>query len=76
MYSGAVYPGMRDPSLFLDYLITLVNVNFKFIVYVPCSKIFEDYQKMLGDKLEIRKVHWKGKINKNSEYYGFSYKYK
>ena len=55
LFSGAIYPGMRDPSKFLDYLSTLVDVDFKFIVYVPGNKIFEDYQEKLGDKLEIRR---------------------
>ena len=31
-YSGAVYPNMRDPRQFLEYL-TKVDYDFKFIVY-------------------------------------------
>ena len=53
IYSGVVYPGMRDPRLFLEYLCTL-DFDFKFLVYAPNRDIFEDYQDRLGKKLEIR----------------------
>lgn len=52
-YSGAVYPNMRDPRRFLQYLTT-VDYNFKFIVYVPSDNVFGDFKEVLGDKLEIR----------------------
>ena len=52
LYSGVVYPKMRDPRLFLEYL-SIVDYNFKFIVYVPTESIFRDFKEKLGDKLEI-----------------------
>lgn len=51
-YSGAVYPKMRDPRKFLEYL-SVVDFDFKFIVYVPSESIFGDYKEKLGEKLEI-----------------------
>lgn len=52
-YSGMIYPGNRDPSLFLDYLCTLKDLNFKFIVFTRNRLIFEKYKYSLCDKLEI-----------------------
>lgn len=52
LYAGAVYPGMRDPSEFLEYLVTL-NTDFRFIVYSD-SDIFKRYKDLLRSKLEIR----------------------
>lgn len=54
LYSGAVYPGMRDPTNFLEYLCT-VKTNFRFIVYAPNDNIFCNYFKQLGDKIEVRR---------------------
>lgn len=54
VYSGVVYPGMRDPSKFLEYLCT-IKQDFKLIVYAPSDHIFGDYQNRLGNKLEIRR---------------------
>lgn len=53
-YSGAVYPNMRDPRKFLEYLTT-VNFDFKFIVYVPSDTIFGEFKESLGNKLEIHR---------------------
>lgn len=53
-YSGAVYPNMRDPRRFLEYL-TQVNFDFKFMVYVPSDTIFGEFKEILGDKLEIHR---------------------
>lgn len=53
-YSGAVYPDMRDPRKFLEYLSTQ-DYDFKFIVYVPSEAVFGEFKDLLGDKLEIRK---------------------
>ena len=53
LYSGVVYPGMRDPSIFLEYLCK-IQQNFKLIVYVPDDAIFGEFKERLGDKLEIR----------------------
>lgn len=53
LYSGVVYPGMRDPSQFLEYLCT-IKQNFKLIVYAPNDAIFGEFKKRLGEKLEIK----------------------
>lgn len=52
LYSGAVYPNMRDPRHFMEFLTT-VDYDFKFIVYVPSDKIFGYFKEKLGNKLEI-----------------------
>lgn len=52
-YSGAVYPNVRDPRPLLDFLVKL-KTDFKFIVYAPSGALFDSYQSLLGDKLEIR----------------------
>lgn len=54
LYSGAVYPNMRDPRSFLEYLSTL-DCDFKFIVYAPSDSVFGDFKKALGPKLEINR---------------------
>lgn len=53
-YSGAVYPNMRDPKKFLEYL-SKVEYDFRFVVYVPSDKVFGDFKDVLGDKLEIHR---------------------
>lgn len=53
-YSGAVYPNMRDPRKFLQYLTT-VDYDFKFIVYAPSDNVFGDFKDSLGDKLELHR---------------------
>lgn len=53
-YSGAIYPNMRDPRHFLEYLTT-VDYDFKFIAYVPSDAVFKDYTESLGSKLEVRR---------------------
>lgn len=52
-YSGAVYKDLRDPSKFLDYLITL-DLPFKLIVYTVKGSIFRQYASLLKDKIEFR----------------------
>lgn len=52
-YSGAVFPGIRDPSQFLSFLCNL-DEDFKFIAYLPNKSIFEKYAQRLGKRLEIR----------------------
>jgi hypothetical protein len=52
-YSGMVYPQVRDPRPFLEYLCTL-NYLFKFIVYTNKPEMFYPYVDRLADKLEIR----------------------
>ena len=51
LYCGAVYPGRRDPTIFLEYLCSL-DVDFKFVVFSE-SKIFVKFKEKLGKKLEI-----------------------
>lgn len=53
-YSGAVYPNMRDPRKFLEYLSS-IDTNFKFIAYLPSDAVFGEFRDILGEKLEIRK---------------------
>ena len=53
-YSGAVYPKMRDPRAFLEYLSS-VEYDFKFIAYVSSDIVFGEFKNVLGDKLEIRR---------------------
>jgi hypothetical protein len=53
-YSGMIYPGTRDPTLFMEYLCTMKHINFKFIVYTTSKSFFETYKIELADKLEIR----------------------
>lgn len=53
LYSGAIYPGMRDPSELLEYLSTK-QIDFRFIVYSPTQQIFQDYFERLGPKLQVR----------------------
>ena len=52
LYSGAIYPNMRDPRLFLEYLATL-EYEFKFIVFTNSGTVFDEYKDLLGPKLEI-----------------------
>ena len=52
-YSGMIYPGTRDPSLFMEYLCTLRDINFKFFVYTTNKNFFEKYKNSLNNKLEI-----------------------
>lgn len=56
LYSGVIYPGLRDPTLFLNYLVTLNELDFKFIVYTSSDQIFSDFKSKLGDKLETRNL--------------------
>lgn len=49
-YIGAVYPGSRDPKLFLEYLNTL-NIDFKFKIFGSSWSYFEPYKASLQEKL-------------------------
>lgn len=53
LYSGVVIPERRDPTHFLDYLVSINDTEFLFIVYSN-SSIFTQYKDKLGDHLEIR----------------------
>jgi hypothetical protein len=50
-YSGVFLADIRNPTLFLDYLVK-VELDFKFIVYTPFKELIQPYQ----NKLEIRDV--------------------
>ena len=54
LYSGAVYPGMRDPREFLEYL-SKKDIDFKFYVYAPSDTVFADFKDVLGDRLVINR---------------------
>ncbi len=51
LYSGAIYPGMRDPSKFMEYLCTL-KTDFCFHIYIT-GTFMEKYKTILGDKLVL-----------------------
>lgn len=52
IYAGTFYKGVRDPSLLLEFLISL-NIDFKFKVYTQNVNILKEFKVKLGDKLEI-----------------------
>ena len=52
-FSGLVYPKIRDPKRFLNYLLS-IDINFKFIVYTKFRKHFQPAASLLGDKIEFR----------------------
>jgi hypothetical protein len=52
-YSGMVYPGMRDPRAFLDYL-TEKKEDFLFIVYTNKPGLFMPYLERLSGRIEMR----------------------
>ncbi len=54
-YAGAIYPGYRDPSRFLQYLCEKVDRPFEFVVYTQSCSFFEKYKSVLGDKLTVKK---------------------
>lgn len=54
MYSGAVYSGVRDPRIFMEYIATL-NKDFRFYVFSPSDKVFGDYKDILGDRIIINR---------------------
>ena len=51
-YAGS-FPGTLDPRDFLNFLCQL-KLDFKFIIYTKDYSLVEPYQKMLGNKLEVR----------------------
>lgn len=54
LYAGTVYPGIRNPREFLEYLCEK-GVDFKFYVFAPDDVVFEDFKEKLGDRLEMRR---------------------
>ena len=53
LYSGGVISKRRDPTIFLNYLVSIKNRSFLFIVYSD-SAIFKEYEDKLGEHMEIR----------------------
>ncbi len=51
-FAGTVYPGQRDPRKFLEYIYK-ENVKIRFVIYSKCE-VFEEFQKLMPDKIEIR----------------------
>ena len=51
-YAGNFYQGIRDPRPFLDFLQSL-NIDFLFIIYTKNKDLLKNYEKTLGDKLQI-----------------------
>lgn len=54
IYAGVFYEKIRDPRLFLDYLIQQRNYSFLFIIYTKSKALIEPYKELLKDKLEVR----------------------
>lgn len=52
-FAGATYPGYRDPTSMLEFLTSLVNVPFTFVVYTRTPSLFLKFKGLLGDKLQI-----------------------
>lgn len=52
-FAGTSYVKGRNATKFLEYLSTLEQ-DFKFIVYTSTPDIFRNFERVLGDKLEIR----------------------
>ena len=53
-YAGAIYPGYRDPTRFLQYLCNHSELCFEFVVYTKNKSFFEHYKPLLGNKLIIK----------------------
>lgn len=53
IFAGSIIPGKRDLTLFLDFL-TVVQMDFLFIVYTNQPDCYEKYIKVLGKKLDLR----------------------
>lgn len=52
-YAGSVYPGLRDPSSFIDYLATL-ETNFKFTIFTNNRNFYWPFQHKLVNRLIVR----------------------
>lgn len=57
-YAGQFYPGLRDPSHFLDYLVTLKE-DFRCVFFIR-GDVPQKYHTLLGEKLVIHK-NWSRK---------------
>lgn len=52
-YAGSIYPGKRDPKLFLDFLKTF-NQDFRFVIYTNAPDYYNPFKTTLKDKLIIK----------------------
>lgn len=57
-YAGIFYKSIRNPKNFFDFLSSLNNINFRFILYTNINnyenmKLIAPYIEILGEKLEI-----------------------
>lgn len=53
-FSGIFIPKMRDPAPLLEYL-SIIDLNFKFIVYTDNCDLLQPYFNILGEKLIVSK---------------------
>jgi hypothetical protein len=54
VYAGLLSLEKRNPTNFLNFLCTIKNTNYKFIVFTKNKDILEPYQSILKDKLEVK----------------------
>ena len=52
-YAGNIYPGLRDPTEFLNYISGLEK-EFKFIVYTNNQNFYLQFKQILKEKFEIK----------------------
>ncbi|QOY52688.1 hypothetical protein [Candidatus Sulfurimonas baltica] len=57
-YAGIFYKNIRNPKTLFDFLLTLKNVEFKFIIFTNTEskdnmELILKYKSILGDKLEV-----------------------
>lgn len=60
-YAGVFYKNIRNPKILFEFLTTLKNVEFKFIIFTNTEssenmELIIKYKDILGDKLEIRSL--------------------
>ena len=53
VYAGSIYSNHRNPTKFLDFLVTL-KLNFIFIVYTNNVEFFSKWKSKLGPKIVIK----------------------
>lgn len=51
VYTGTIYKGKRDPTLFIEYLETLSGIDFEFHIYSRESKYLHNRKLLDEDKL-------------------------
>ncbi len=52
-YSGSVYPGYRDLTRFMEYLLS-VSFAFKFVIFTADGQYYMPYKAKLKDKLVLK----------------------